>query len=420
MTDQIKFSVTANRAFVPVSDTTQLIYILLALLPKSQIRSERLPLNFCLVLDRSGSMLGEKLRTMKEAVIRIIDQLDDGDYISVVTFESRTDVLVPSQPVGDKKQLIQLVDGIQDGGGTNLAAALSAALQMVSAHSRENEVRRIILLTDGEATDRQQDSMDLADEAGSLGIPIICLGFGEEWNVDFLFEIADRSIQALPGSHIGMADYIPAPEDAEKVFQDAYQSMKIVALDASLKLRMAAGVEARRIWRVTPSIQEMDTGLIDGRLAKISIGQLEQSGAAFLFEILVPPRIEGAVRIAQAIASYCPPDQNIVQQIEDLVINYSSDPDSRPDFDENIVNIVEKVQAFKLQTQALEDAQTGDIGSATRKLRQAVTILLMQGEDLLADQMTLEADRLEQSGEISSKGKKTIMLSSRKTVRLSE
>ena len=84
------------------------------------------------------------------------------------------------------------------------------------------------------------------------------------------------------------------------------------------------------------------------------------------------------------------------------------------------MNVVEKVQAFRLQTQALDDAQSGDVNNATRKLRQAVTILLSQGETELAGQMQQEADRLEESGQVSSEGKKTIMLTSRKTVKLSE
>ncbi len=84
------------------------------------------------------------------------------------------------------------------------------------------------------------------------------------------------------------------------------------------------------------------------------------------------------------------------------------------------MNIVEKVQAFKLQTQALSEAEAGNVGSATRKLRAAVTILLNQGDSELAQQMTQEADRLEKSGQISSEGKKTIKLTSRKTVKLSD
>ena len=78
------------------------------------------------------------------------------------------------------------------------------------------------------------------------------------------------------------------------------------------------------------------------------------------------------------------------------------------------------MQAFKLQTQALNEAESGNAQLASQRLRQAVTILLSQGESELAGQMQQEADRLEQSGEISSEGKKTIKLTSRKTIKLSD
>jgi Ca-activated chloride channel family protein len=78
------------------------------------------------------------------------------------------------------------------------------------------------------------------------------------------------------------------------------------------------------------------------------------------------------------------------------------------------------VQAYKLQTQALSEAEQGNAQAASQKLRQAVTILLSQGEAELAEQMSQEAERLDQSGQLSSEAKKTIRLTSRKTIRLSD
>ena len=104
----------------------------------------------------------------------------------------------------------------------------------------------------------------------------------------------------------------------------------------------------------------------------------------------------------------------------DLIVNFSPDPAVQNQLNGRVMNIVEKVQAFKLQTQALDEAETGNVRGATQKLRQAVTILLAQGETDLANQMQQEASRLEQSGEISSEGKKTIKLTSRQTVKLSD
>jgi Ca-activated chloride channel family protein len=156
----------------------------------------------------------------------------------------------------------------------------------------------------------------------------------------------------------------------------------------------------------------------------IPVGQLEKAGAAYLAEIMLPPRPAGAVRIAQTEVAYAVPGQSAQRQAVDLIVNFhppgANDVAALTALNGHVMNVVEKVQAFKLQTQALDEAETGNVGGATHKLRQAVTILLSQGETELAQQMQQEADRLEQSGQISSEGKKTIMLTSRKTVRLSD
>jgi len=426
MANGLKFNSIANLNVVEVMDQTQLIYVLTEVAPEAMISNVRLPLNFALVLDRSGSMTGEKLRTMKQAVSHIIDQLNEQDILSIVTFESRSEVLVGSQPVRDKNALKRMVEKIRDGGGTNVAPALATALRLVSQHANDDRVSRIILLTDGEATDREEDSFRVASEAGARHIPLIGLGFGKDWKEEFLFDLADRSIQANPGSHIGMADYIPVPEKTLQIFQEVFQSMQVVAQDVKITFRMVQGLEARRIWQVVPIIRELGSSVVEGRSIQFPVGQLERHGAAFLVEVVLPPRPEGAVRIAQADVTFSTPDLGAQRQALDLVIHYTREqaadglnPHSAA-MNERVMNVVEKVHAFRLQTQALEDAQIGDVDNATRKLRQAVTILLSAGENELALQMGQEADRLEQSGEVSSEGKKTIMLTSRKTVRLSE
>ncbi|MCZ7553085.1 MAG: hypothetical protein B6D39_01010 [Anaerolineae bacterium UTCFX2] len=420
MPDLLNFASTCNRSSVPLLEQSQLIYLLTEISPTRSISDVRMPLNFALVLDRSGSMAGEKLRTMKEAVKNMINQLREEDILSIVSFESRTEVLAPAKPGMDKKALLRAVEKIRDGGGTNLAPALNTALNLVKLNKDEARANQIVLLTDGEATDRLEDSYRVADEAGSAGVPIIGLGLGKDWNETFLFELADRSIQASPGSHIGMADYIPTPADAQKIFQEVYQSMQVVAKDLAVTIRMVQGLEARRVWQVTPLIRELGSAVIEGRAVHIPIGQMDRSGCAILAEISLPPRPAGAVRIAQADVTFSTQDHGPQRQAIDIIVNYSPDAGLDDAPDSRVMNIVEKVQAFRLQTQALDEARLGDVGSATRKLRQAATILLSQGEMELAGQMEKEADRLESTGEVSNEGKKTILLTSRKTVRLSE
>jgi Ca-activated chloride channel homolog len=419
MSDVLQLTSMCNRLAAPVLNQPQLVYILTELMPGPAMANVRLPLNFTLVLDRSGSMAGTKLKNLREAVKNIIDQLNPDDVVSVVTFETKTQVLVPAQPASNKAELKRLIDKIDDGGSTNMAAGIREGLNQVSKMLSANRVSRLILLTDGDATDKEQDSRDLADQAGGMGIPIVGLGFGKDWKHDFIIDLADRSLLA-PGSQTGYADFIPTPGEANRIFQEVYKSMQVVAQDVTATIRMVQGLEARRVWQVTPMIKDIGRGSIQGRAIVIQVGQLEKSGIAYLAEVMLPPRPAGAVRIAQTDVTYNVPGYGLQREAVDLIIQFTPEMTAANQYNGRVMNIVERVQAFKLQTQALDEAEIGNVSGATQKLRQAVTILLSQGEGELAIQMQQEADRMEQSGEMSSEAKKTIKLTSRKTVKLSD
>lgn len=420
MSKALELSSQCSRSSVPILQGAQLVHVLTELQPSASTAKRRLPLNFVLLLDHSGSMAGDKLHTMKQAVNRIIDQLNQNDILSIVTFETRTKILIPAMPVGEREMIKNRVDQIQDAGGTNLAPALRAALDQVSRHHTENYINRLVLLTDGEATDNLDDSREQSDRAASLGIPIIGMGFGKDWNEDFIIELAERSISAPRGSQLGLVEYIPTPQEAVQVFQRVFRSMQVVAQDVTMHIRMVQGIETRRVWQVVPSIKDLGSAIIQGRTIIVPIGELEKGGVAYLAELILPPRPAGLVRIAQTDVTYSLADGELQRQTVDLILRYDNDPTAVEQVDDHIMNIVEKVQAFKLQTQALDQADLGDINGATRKLRQAVTILLTQGEIELADHMQQEAEQLERSGKISSGGRKTIKLTSRKTIKLSE
>jgi Ca-activated chloride channel family protein len=152
--------------------------------------------------------------------------------------------------------------------------------------------------------------------------------------------------------------------------------MQVVAQDVTVNLRMVQGLEAHRVWQVMPVIKDLGPGVTQGRAIVIPVGELEKGGAAYLAEIMLPRRPAGLVRIAQTDAAYTLPDGESGRQSVDLIISYSEDPSAVGQLDQYVMNVVEKVQAFKLQTQALDEADRGDVKGATQKLRQAVTILL--------------------------------------------
>lgn len=419
MSDLMKLSMMASKTNIAVSTPTQ-VHLLLELEPGQVLSNVRLPLNFCLVLDHSGSMAGEKLRTMREAVKALIDQMDENDVISIVIFDSDTETLVPATKVTDKAALKKRVDTIRDAGGTTMAPGIRRGIEEVSKYLDASRVSRILLLTDGQATDREDDSRREVINAAGRSVPVICLGFGGEgdWNADFIQELADLSVGGEVGSRQGYADHIPDPTKIMDIFQDAMSSMQVVAKNATLTVHMVEGVEAHAAYQAVPLIRKLDTSVLQGRNAVIPIGEVEQGGMSFVVSLGIPSRNAGQMRAAQVEITYEVPGKGIQRESVDLILNFTNDASLFREVNPRVMNWVERVEAFKNQTQALELAAQGDMVGATRKLRDAGTILIKQGETSLGNDLIQAADQMEQQGGVGGELGKTINLGGNKTRRL--
>jgi len=81
------------------------------------------------------------------------------------------------------------------------------------------------------------------------------------------------------------------------------------------------------------------------------------------------------------------------------------------------MNMAERASAYDLQTRAIEQASSGDISGATKKLRTAATRLLNMDEKDLAETALAEALNLSQQGSMSSTGTKKLRYETRKLTR---
>ncbi len=97
MSGEIALLHQTGRDVMPVTDRSQVVYLLLEVNPTEQVAQVRMPVHFALVLDCSGSMHGKKLRSVKDAVQVVIDHLSPADAITIVTFSSRAQTIVPTQ-----------------------------------------------------------------------------------------------------------------------------------------------------------------------------------------------------------------------------------------------------------------------------------------------------------------------------------
>lgn len=414
MAGEVQLTCATHRDNVPVMMQPQLAYVLMELMPTQAMAAVQMPLNFCFVLDQSGSMDDDnKIGQLRDAVKFAIDRLQPNDIVSIIGFSSSPKTILPAQPASDKYRIMQAVAGLKASGGTEIAPAIRAGVNAMRQSMTPDRISRILILTDGQ-TENESECLREAGNASREGIKITALGLGVDWNEALLTDMGQRN-----GGETG---FISQPHEIGTYFQDVVLSSQgAVVQNAVLTLRLMAGITPRKVWRVAPLIADLGVSGLSDRDVQVPLGELvKDQGQGILVELLLPQRNEGRFRIAQADLSYDVPMMRLVGEHirADITIGYTNNPTFAAQMNPRVMNIIEKVAAFKLQTRALADAQAGDKSGATQKLRQAATMLLNQGESQLAQTLKLEADQLEQGGNMSEEGKKTIQFKGGKTVKL--
>ncbi len=414
MADSVILTCTWGRAPMPASSSSQVGYLLVEAEPSAP-PSAPVPLNFCLVLDRSGSMQGAKLTALKAATQRLIDQLTPEDIVSIVIFDDTVQVVVGATQATDKETLKAQVATIEESGGTAMSLGLQAGQGELQKFASPDRLSRLLVLTDGQTWGDEETCRTIAKSLGDAGVQITALGLGAEWNEKLLDDLAEVSG--------GSSDYIADPAAIDQFFQRAVkQAQGTAAQDARLLLRLARDVTPRAVHRATPTIANLGYQPIGENEVAVKLGDLSYgSGGSVVIDLLLPARAAGSFRIAQAELHYTPVGAQSEQVVkQDLLLQFTSDANA-PAHDPRVMNLVEKVTAFKLQTRALSEAEAGNVAGATQKLRAAATRLLELGELELAEKTQQQAEQLEQGGQLSAESQKELRYATRRlTQRLEE
>ena len=409
----VELTCTLNKPHLPVLKTQQLVYVYIQAQATGELTAVRNPLNLAMVLDRSGSMEGAKIANLRAAAKQVIDLLDPQDVVSITAFSDRVFKIAPSQEAANADTLKSLIDTIRDGGGTAMSGGMRQGMRELEKQLSPDRLNRMLLLTDGQTFGDEDECRALGAEMGSKDIVIQALGLGEDWNEELLDEVAEASG--------GNADLIEQADQITGFFEEAVQRMQAaVVQNAELVLRLVNGIVPRQVWRVTPLIENLGYQPLSDRDVQVDLGEIDvDEGVALLVELLVAPRPAGTFRIAQAEVNYDVPLLGVEQEKAkaDVMIDFTEDPQAAKAYDAAIMNLVEKVTAFKLQTRALDAAKIGDAEGASRQLRAAATRLLQVGEESLAEAALQEAQNLEEKGAMSSAGTKKLHYATRKLTR---
>lgn len=185
------------------------------------------------VLDRSGSMSGQKINDARLAVLRLIERLTGNDRLAVVAYSNGVSTVWPLTSMTDthRNQAAAAVQQVFTGGGTNLGGGLSEGIfALMQAPARERQ-RKLILISDGLANQGITDPMALgkmAANAAEHNFTVSTVGVGLDFNEILMTTIADHGA--------GRYYFLEDPRTFAQVFDKELQATRTVA---------ASGLEIR-------------------------------------------------------------------------------------------------------------------------------------------------------------------------------
>ena len=251
------------------------------------------PSHLALVIDRSGSMRGERLRNAIAGASAAVDHLGDGDAVSVIAFDSRPTRVVSATTIDSRsrEQIKAAIRGITASGETCISCGIDEGLTALTGTA--GKVDRMIVLSDGEATAGVRDLVgfrSLATHAREKGVTVTTIGVGTSYNQKILGAIA----QEAGGGHY----FIEDAASMERAFQSEADSLRAtVAVQSEATIDLAAGVELVRVY--DRPFQKK------GNRVVVPLGSFAKGDTqTVLVEIRVPTNAASSAKVANVGLSY--------------------------------------------------------------------------------------------------------------------
>jgi Ca-activated chloride channel family protein len=210
------------------------------------------PLTLAIVLDRSGSMQGERMGAARDGAVKVVQALDETMSFMVVTFNNNARIIsAPGMGTPEnKRRAVQALQAVTSGGGTCMSTALNAVVDTLGRDS--TRAAKILFLTDGKNEGEKRPVLNEAvSRCAAAHISVHAWGVGTDWDAAELRHIADAT-------H-GSADIIPTPQQVATAFASSFNEMRKTALmNVRLSLWSPVGVTITHIQQVYPALAPLN------------------------------------------------------------------------------------------------------------------------------------------------------------------
>ena len=323
---------------------------------------DRAPVNVAIVIDKSGSMSGRKIKQAKRAAIMALGLLDSQDTISIVAYSSRVDILVPAMRLRDRAMVERRIEEIYSGGSTALYDGVRVGGEQLERYLDREHVNRVILLSDGLANVGPKSPSALAELGYKLierGISVTTLGLGMGYNEDLMTRLAN----VTDGNHA----FVETADELERFFAlELGDITSVVAQDIEIEIIIRPGIRPRRtLWRKST---------IKGNIVRARINQVYGAQKKDLtLELELPSGVTiGAYDIGEVKVTYKDmgaKNRTVLRDKVALTLTRSTQ-EAEASIDKDVMSRVVALQAIEKNKAAMKLRDEGKI-KAARQLYQA-------------------------------------------------
>jgi Ca-activated chloride channel homolog len=250
----------------------------------------RAPVAMALVMDRSGSMAGERIARARQAAAGMVERMADGDVVAVIAFDTQAIAVVPPTTLtaASRGEVMRAIGAVAPGGDTCISCGVEQARLALASFS--GRTRQVIVLSDGKATAGLRDAGALRRMASEAGMPITTVGVGLDYE--------EEKLEAMSSASNGRHHFVEKEASLPELFAaEATSLAATVANDAFVELELGEDV---RLAQVRDRAFEQRGRSVRVHLGAFSAGETK----TVLAEVVVPSLSEGVRAVALVTVSY--------------------------------------------------------------------------------------------------------------------
>jgi Ca-activated chloride channel family protein len=375
---------TALATPVMLADKKQTVYLRVGLTGLDIEPKQIAPINLALVIDKSGSMQGEKIRRAKNAAIMMVEQLHEDDVIAIVTYNHHAEILLPATKVQNKKQIITAINDLTASGQSALFDGIEKGGKEIRKFLDRKRVNRIVLVSDGLANVGPSSPAELGVLGAALGkenIVVTTIGLGLGYNEDLMTNLAKKS----DGNHA----FAEKSTDLAHLFNyELGDILSVVAQEVVVTIIGVGGTHPIRVLGRDVQVQEQQVSVILNQL-------YSEQEKYVLLELEVPPANQESI-IAGVAVVYRNMDSDTMQRFSNIVTATFTDS---PQLVEEKTNAA--VMAAAIEQLAVEKNQLAVKLRDEGSIKEARQVLLENAHNLAEEAAKYESNTLKKLRDIN-------------------